>query len=159
MCQLFFHIGDNLILEEEKKLVIKILFPEWEFEQFDGELNIRRSDYFPGLCLEAIPLEHWHPNKQRKYWDEIWEKMEQDSETKRVYLYNVGEEAGPFRYNRDDLMIWKSEDLVDNISQVPPYYYFNHEKQVLVDYVDAVKHGPVFDQDCSRIYFYVKGST
>ena len=76
-----------MTLEEEKKLVIKEFFPEWEIENLRGFEEIRREDDFPGLCICLIQLQHWKPNEYRIWWDEIWGKM--DDDTAEIYYQEL----------------------------------------------------------------------
>jgi len=55
------------MIEDEKKLVAEKLFP----------------DKWPLTDYQFIHTT-WHPQKERKWWDEIWDKM--DDEVKERYM-------------------------------------------------------------------------
>lgn len=71
-------------LEEEKKLVAE-------------KLNIS----FMITPIIRAPIEEWNPQSERKWWDEIWDKM--DKKTMKKYLNTIFDiHAGPSEQENPD---------------------------------------------------------
>jgi len=66
-------------LEDEKKLVATSLMG-WEVDEYNG-IGIS-ADYGVGFNFHR-----WNPQSERKWWDEIWEKM--DGRTLGKYIDTI----------------------------------------------------------------------
>jgi len=61
-------------LEEEKKLVAEKLMG------WDVIKAYPYGEYYMAGQKESISVREWSPQSERKWWDEIWEKMDLDIE-------------------------------------------------------------------------------
>jgi len=103
-------------IEKEKKLVIEKLLTHWKWLldtwQEDGgeiaELKIGR-----GRGTSQIDVKNWNPQSERKWWPEIWEKMD----AVMIYKYK-GEMEG----------IW--ENLYGNSIPSPFWFYHTAKPEV-----------------------------
>jgi len=92
-----------MIPEEEKKLVIKELFPEWTIENLRGITEISRDNDFPGLCINLIEFQYWNPNEYRVWWPEIFRKIADKKMVKELLEALEIEMEGTNPYSYDGL--------------------------------------------------------
>ena len=74
------------MLQKQKKLVAEKLMGGRQPDITDG--------YW--LLCNNTPISNWNPQTKRKWWDEIWEKMDKQANIRYNYMINLGEELGPF---------------------------------------------------------------
>ena len=98
-------------LQEEKKLVAEKLMGD-KLTFYEGEF----------LLPTGLPLNKWNPQSERKWWDEIWEKM--DDELKDKYMSNLdnivkGNHIGPTTWDTHIAkpeICWKA--LIKTLEQI-----------------------------------------
>jgi len=127
-----------MTLEQEKKLVTEKLNIKMQ--------SVMVPEFGKEMKWEEMPIEYWNPNKERKWWDEIWEKM--NLSQRGTYLNNLKhlENAKESMLDWDDWIIhiakpevcWKALILTlkeeNNMIHQKEYEYIKNSGNPKVEY-------------------------